>query len=216
MSESKRVARGGVVLLALLAAACGSDPARDAAFEAESTDAAASAADPLQDTGSGPLAVPEERHCVVDQSGKEDCFASFRTALAYATEGATPEAIRARGDEALAALVGSLQIGADDLPSGSVLAKASIVRGILYEHADYRGNSWIIKSDGCPGTATKLQFKQGAYWNDRISSVRLYAGCAVHFYEDYVCGGATVGPFERDTSYLGRAMNDQASCVIFF
>jgi hypothetical protein len=174
--------------------------------------AAAEIGDPAAPSG---LDTSGTRHCVVDEAGEQTCFASFRTALGFATGGATADAIRTMSDESLAALIGAVDIDAERLSAEPALTtQASVVRAILYENADYKGNSWIIQgSKGCPAIPTQvLQFRAGDYWNDRISSLRLYSRCVLKLYENYKCSGATI-TFGASTNYVGGAMNDRASCV---
>jgi hypothetical protein len=213
MSEFNRTLGRSALLAAFLTAACGADidgapadgePAQDAVASATTDRAAVTSANELG-----------ERHCVVNEGGEPVCFGSFRTALSYATGGAKPAAIRAAGDESLATLVALHPLGAEDLPSQPMLTtQSSVVLAILYEHADYRGNSWIIQSsaDCRSGPFKGLYFKKGDYWNDRISSLRVYAGCTVTLFENNPCTGTQVS-FASSTNYVGRAMNDQTSCV---
>ncbi len=83
------------------------------------------------------------------------------------------------------------------------------IRALLYEHANYRGWVYPIRQTFCIGRGN-LPGK----FNDNISSLKVF-GCSIILYEHdindpkFLTG--VIRTYTRNTSYVGRFMNDKAS-----
>ncbi|WP_271220701.1 peptidase inhibitor family I36 protein [Streptosporangium carneum] len=144
------------------------------------------------------------------------CYATFTEAVADATGGRITDAPR-DSVSAMADPAFDRRVNALSQDTGQAVAQASaVILGIEYEHGNYGGGSWIVEADsGCnPDPGLDWGFPYLGNWNDKISSFRVYGDCWVNHYEDEDYGGATTG-WRGSTSYIGSAMNDETSSIIW-
>lgn len=163
--------------------------------------------------------VKQKNHCAVlvepIREGEEtskassiDCFPTFSEAVSVATHGEV-----------------SLSMNATPELSEDVIAQASTVLGIQYEHSNYGGSSFIWYTSnpyGCYNSATGQRYRYtvssmssyaGSWWNDRISSARTYANCRSYYFEHSYYGGAALRVNSSRSGF--GAMNDRASSIKF-
>ncbi|WP_153531642.1 hypothetical protein [Actinomadura macrotermitis] len=147
----------------------------------------------------------------------QTCYSSFRRAMADATGGQitnAPDSGRAAAtDAALDARINDL---AKHASKAGTAARRPVVVGIEWSNRDARGSSWIIEFfDRCRRGYYFVRNLGGNWWNDRISSYKSYAGCRVNHYENQNARGSSTGWHYGYVSYIGNAMNDQTSSVMW-
>jgi hypothetical protein len=220
--------KNGIVatLMALpvcLATACGADlgDGLDPGAEAPETSAAATA--------------DAARHCVSAPDGQATCYASFTEAIAAATGGAIADAPADARDalddasftERINALAHAKPTARDLGFGGPALNFGSAVIGIVYKDAGYGGNTWVFTQPyGCNGDGA-ADFSVGNLndrpysdygFNDAISSFHSYSGCRTVLFEHwYFQGAASNGGVPLyDLGYVGDAMNDRATSILWY
>ena len=140
----------------------------------------------------------QSRHCWLDiTSGSIQCFSTLQ------------DSIDAVGS------VGTSVQKSSGATSRAVVAATSVVIGIVFDDAEYMGDSLVISvANGCdssPGADWSLN-SMPTGWNDKISSFKSYANCATKIFEHINYGGATL-PYTVNTKYVGDAMNDKTSSM---
>lgn len=101
-------------------------------------------------------------------------------------------------------LFASFVFGFGLLTANALPAQAHEICAILYEHADFGGNSYVVFGD-----YTEVPYV-GKWWNDRISSVRVVPGCSLTLFEHTNYQGLPYH-IDSDLSYVGNLFNDRAS-----
>jgi hypothetical protein len=98
--------------------------------------------------------------------------------------------------------------------SSGIVALASTVIGIFYENSGYGGASYVasVSQNGCYGYAHGYTNLGSIGWDNRISSFRSYSNCRTAIFANTSYGGASYG-YYTNSSYVGNAMNDQASSI---
>jgi hypothetical protein len=155
-------------------------------------------------------------HCVLRASRAgapptaPTCFASFRAAIAWATDGRVTDAPESAGQAATDRRFAARLDGAR--------AAARAVVGIDYADAGYRGGALTLTAPaGCDNDIdVDWQFPSlPARWNDRISSFRTYSNCLQQLFRD-VSFRTAVTPKRVSSPWVGAAANDQASSIRFY
>lgn len=95
-----------------------------------------------------------------------------------------------------------------------VVALASTVIGIFYENSGYDGASYVasVSQNGCYGYSHGYTNLGSIGWDNRISSFRSYSNCRTAIFANTNYGGSSYG-YYTNSSYVGSAMNDQASSI---
>lgn len=98
--------------------------------------------------------------------------------------------------------------------AAGVVALASTVIGIFYENASYGGASYVasVSQNGCYGYSHGYTNLGSIGWDNRISSFRSYSNCRTAIFANTNYGGSSYG-YYTNSSYVGSAMNDQASSI---
>src|SRR4051812_8317255 len=81
-------------------------------------------------------------------------------------------------------------------------------RVILYEHADYRGDSLVLYPGDTLDNLSGQHFGDGAGLNDSISSIRVEGGAQVVVYENARFRGAAMRLTENVRDLSGRLLPD--------
>jgi hypothetical protein len=199
----------------VFAAGCGTMPQGEPAPTGAPTAAAPSSA----------VANEAPRHCVSGPSDEVQCFATFTEAIALATGGritdAPADARAALDDPAFADRINEPLLG-------GIHPDTTYVIGIDYIDANYGGNTWVwYRTTPCDGNLGTIDYSipnlnaepYSEYgFNDSISSFHSYANCQTVLYADWYYEGAATngGAPIVDMSYVGNAMNDQASSIRWY
>ena len=155
-------------------------------------------------------------HCVLQASrtGAQPpapaCFASFRTAIAWATGGRVTDAPESAGHAATDQRFAARLAG--------VRSAGRAVVGIDYADAGYRGGALTLTApSGCDNDIdVDWQFPAlPARWNDRISSFRSYSNCLQQLFR-HGSFGTAITPKRGSSPWVGSAANDQASSIRFY
>jgi hypothetical protein len=159
---------------------------------------------------------PEARHCVVqaqavpDGRGPESvpppadaprCFSRFSQAIELATAG------RVKLPE------DAIAVALDDAVLSTTSSAASYVIGIEYEHADYRGSTFIFTSSYSCAEYSHYLSAMPSGWNDRISSARAFSGCYHSYHYEHIHAGGAVRDCGAACPYIGDALNDRTSSI---
>lgn len=158
-------------------------------------------------------------HCVVGAQSRhataapqpQRCFASFTTAISYATGGRVTDA---PADARQAVASPSLKAELNRTPTA--IQPHSVVLGIQFWDIGYGGATYTVSGGGGCSPA----FDPGEWyvntlngnWDNEISSFHSYSGCRTNLWENTYRSGATYGYFV-DAYYVGDAMNDRTSSI---
>lgn len=105
---------------------------------------------------------------------------------------------------------GTLTCGSEPSPLASTYLLAT-----LYTGANYAGSSLALKASTPCDTSSDVDHSWAslpAAFADEVSSFTGSNACQVKLFKDVSYGGISVGP-SSSSSYVGDAMNDQASSV---
>jgi hypothetical protein len=163
--------------------------------------------------------------CVVNlESNQTTCFASFRYALSFATGGRITDApelpSEAMHDVALGDRIDALSRTdpMSDVVRPVISTHAENVWGMFFEDAGWGGQAWIFLKNGeCTSPiddVDKAVANVPTDMNDETSSFRCFANCWCKIFETHTFGGASLG-FWGQATYVGGAMNDRTSSIIF-
>ncbi|MFF6971211.1 MULTISPECIES: hypothetical protein [Streptomyces] len=160
-----------------------------------------------------------ESHCI-NNSGTQTttCYGTFREAVAAVTGSRVtdvPTQAKAGKDKQfINKLNASIKSSAAKKGSFGAANQANYIRVILFEDANYGGSSYINYG---PGGCRDDGFWNGHHdnlsqvnFNDRTSSLKTASNCYVELFSAAYFQGARQF-YTADTSYVGNAMNDQAS-----
>ncbi|GAA2221761.1 hypothetical protein GCM10010232_02610 [Streptomyces amakusaensis] len=161
-----------------------------------------------------------DSHCAMNvETGGVTCYDTFRESVAAATGGRitdAPAPEKAAKDKRFLAKLNAPSRERARAGAAGVNSRAakSVVRGVLYEHAHYEGNSWTLygprwcKNDGqWDGWLETL-----GGWGNTISSLIPANDCYIDLFSDPYFQGASQ-LYTSSTPYVGHAMNDQASSL---
>ena len=81
-------------------------------------------------------------------------------------------------------------------------------RVILYQHADYRGDSLVIYPGDAIENFSRQTFSNGNGLNDNVSSIRVEGGAQVYVYENADFRGAAMRLVESVRDLSGRFLSD--------
>jgi hypothetical protein len=194
---------------AVFAAGCATDPDPGA----EATTTAPNQAAPA----TGP-------HCVVHvPTGQTSCFDSFTQAISAATNGriadAPADARAALADDSFRTRINALADATPRTLDRAVRPRLTVVIAIQYEDAGFQGATLTSTADfGCDGNFGTIDFELAVMpsgWNDEISSFSAFSNCAEVLYENGGFGGAQT-QLATELSYVGDALNDEASTIRWF
>ncbi|KON71539.1 hypothetical protein ACIOWF_16835 [Cellulosimicrobium cellulans] len=189
----------------------GADPAADA--QVSTGESCAVEAQPLL-PGQDPDTLPP---------APEVCFGSLEEALEFVSGGDVASSRLADATAAeMEGLVSELNASASSAPTGQRLAgterattaaASSLVLGVLWRDANYKGASKVLYGSGTNGcyTGSTYGFPNLAnlLMNNVVTSVTTYAGCWVTLYDSYSYAGAkknctphcaTLGTFDNKAS----------------
>ncbi|MET2826285.1 peptidase inhibitor family I36 protein [Mesorhizobium shangrilense] len=76
---------------------------------------------------------------------------------------------------------------------------------VMFEHANFRGRALEMSSDDA------VNFRNGQFWNDRVSSVMVRRGCTLVAYEDSDMGGRSITITRRVRNLDDGGWNDRIS-----
>jgi hypothetical protein len=147
-----------------------------------------------------------EQHCIAEapQTGSVDqatvhCYSTFAGAISAATGGAVN----------LTSATTSRSVSADELVSGSDSTLTTYVLSVDYKDANFSGSTFTWFQYSPCGYYQTSSMPSG--WNDVISSVADYSGCATTFYHDSNFGGSTFRIGVNGAASSMGSFNDQAS-----
>ncbi len=101
---------------------------------------------------------------------------------------------------------------------GPLPRAGSYINGRLFNHADYGGERLdLMSSSDCDSDSdADIFFPQlTGFWENRVSSARGFGRCQIRLWENQYYGGSSTVK-QQDISYVGNAMNDQASSLKLF
>lgn len=167
---------------------------------------------------------PAGRYCARNLATNQvDCFRSFRQAITKATSGAVTDAPEVFSpaifkDQALMRRLSPATSGKAS-PAGAVTARASYLLGMLYEHLNYGGHAIVdyqsFTCDTDSGYEAVSPTMPTSWWNDRVSSVKVFNNCGIRLWWDHHYGQPT-SAFGLSTGYVGSGMNDETSSYAYY
>jgi hypothetical protein len=192
--------------------------------------AAACTTEPADDPSTGDAALS---HCVSTIGGDAACYATFTEAIAAATGGKISDALsdsnEAFADGTLADRLDALGRDHSSNIDAPTPGNGNVVIGIVYHDAGFHGKDWtFVATSGCdifgaPNWAVEnlnTRPYSVSQINDNISSFKSFAGCGTVLYADWkfntenpVAGQTAL---TRDASYVGDALNDRGSSLVWF
>ncbi|MGC5343463.1 hypothetical protein ACPXCE_18550 [Streptomyces sp. DT24] len=148
-------------------------------------------------------------NCVVNvETGKSQCFGTFREAIASTTHGRITDApLSAKDiDQNLVARLKA---------SSNALGPQDVQFGIVYKDSNYGGTSVTYSASvGCQsGNGRDYQANIGGSMDNAVSSLTTVS-CWLELWDSPNTGG-THQEYQQSTSYVGDAMNDRASSIAF-
>ena len=178
-------------------------------------------------TAAGKVPATTGPHCTLAAGAGQQlhCFATFRAAIAYGTQGRVADAPASAADAArdpgFAAAVNSAAVNAAAVNAAaapSVTAAASTLLGIEYADANMRGASVSLFGAGSCDNSSDADYRFAslpAGWNDRITSFTSFSNCAQQLFRNTSFGGGALTIVIRSLANVGSAANDQASSLTF-
>lgn len=168
------------------------------------------------------------RHCVqnVESGAPPSCFATFTEAFAHLSAGRIADAPvdphAAFADAAFMARVAALPPPTAEQATNldPVYVNAGLPLATEFEDAGWGGSSMTLGSfHGCNGNGGPTPIAGLAVmpsgWNDEISSFQTFPRCWQILYADGGYRGRSTAK-SQSMIYVGDAMNDQASTILFF
>lgn len=99
--------------------------------------------------------------------------------------------------------------------TGIVFSEENNVEIRCFEHANFKGRSFVLKAGRELKDLTKFQADGIRNWNDRISSIKVTGDCVIRLYEDVNFGGDFEN-LDRSSETLGNSWNDKISSIQLF
>ncbi|ATB39493.1 hypothetical protein CYFUS_004937 [Cystobacter fuscus] len=168
-----------------------------------------------QEPGFEDAAPAQAQHCVMEAvafkpeeappsdlpPAKQDCFASFAEAIAFATNGAVQLPPTVTPDQLTPELLET-----DATPTQNVIA-------VEYQHSNYGGASLIFYNASTCAQSNMFVSSMPSGWNDIISSALAFAGCNNSYHYEHVNYLGSVVNCGTACPYIGDAMNDRTSSI---